>query len=142
NVISGNRTNGILTNSTAANTIAGNIIGLQANGNGLLSGSSQACGVNITNSGNNHVGNGTSAGRNIISGNGTNGGIFITGTSSGNLVRGNFIGPDITGTVSLSGNGQVWGVTVQSLAANNVNTIGGTNSGDGNVLSGNSGGSQ
>jgi uncharacterized repeat protein (TIGR01451 family) len=78
--------------------------------------------------------------RNIISGN-TREGIFISaGTSQApgnNLVQGNYIGTDITGTLPL-GNG-LSGIT---LLDSSGNTIGGTTTAAGNVISANGGGTQ
>src|SRR5438270_123919 len=48
----------------------------------------------------NTVGGTTSAARNLISGNGT--GVLVA-TGSGNVVEGNFLGTDVTGTLPLGG---------------------------------------
>ncbi len=63
--------------------------------------------------------------------------MFLAGeaTASGNVVEGNKIGTDVTGTVKL-GNGAD-GVLLDSNAGSN--TIGGTSAGAGNLISGNSG---
>ncbi len=66
---------------------------------------------------------------NVISGNSANG-VNINGTS-GNLVEGNDIGTDATGSKSLPN--QEDGVIVQDAAT--LNTIGGTVAGSGNVIS-------
>ena len=111
------------------NTIVGNWIGLNAAGTGAA-GNQQ--GVNLWNSNNNIIGGGTAADRNVISGN-TGPGISINtnnGTSTGNQIRGNYIGTDSTGTNAVGNSNQ--GVYLN--AANN--TIGGTVSGYGNVISG------
>ena len=55
--------------------------------------------------------------------------------SSGNVVRGNFIGTDVTGPVGV-GNTR-WGVLLSTGAPGN--TIGGTSTGDGNTIAHNSG---
>ena len=55
--------------------------------------------------------------------------------SSGNVVRGNFIGTDVTGTVGV-GNTR-WGVLLSTGAPGN--TIGGTSTGDGNTIAHNGG---
>ena len=81
---------------------------------------------------NNVIGGPTEASRNIISGNGRNG-IFITQTeTTGNLLLGNFIGTDVSGTIAL-GNFES-GVYIKDAVSN---TIGGAKSGMGNVISGN-----
>ncbi len=60
-------------------------------------------------------------------------GIYILGAdSSGNVLQGNFIGTDVTGTVDL-GNGLAG---VEIFDAPN-NTVGGSQAGEGNVISGN-----
>ncbi len=150
NVISGNVNGatlisaGIYINSTAAagNTVIGNIIGPQADGATLLAGagytgnSTQDIGVRINSSPNNTIGGNTSAHRNIISANNTYG-VYITGASStGNSIKGNYIGLDITGTSFIVGSSQDYGVYIISSATSN--TIGGTAAGEGNVISGNS----
>ncbi|HEY6564867.1 MAG TPA: hypothetical protein VIY86_10250, partial [Pirellulaceae bacterium] len=79
---------------------------------------------------NNLLGGTTSADRNVISGN-ISSGILVQG--SGNTIRGNYIGTNAMGTAAV-GNGQ-GGVDVTNAS----NSIGGTASGSGNVVSGNSG---
>jgi len=79
------------------------------------------------------LGGTTVAARNIISGN-DNDGIQTGGV--GNLIQGNYIGTDVTGTVALPNGDE--GVDITGDAANN-NVIGGTVAGAGNVISGNSG---
>src|SRR5262249_8945976 len=62
-------------------------------------------------------------------------GVFIVGAgTSGNLVAGNEIGTDATGSVALANQ---YGVRIDSSAADN--TVGGTVAGAGNVISGNTG---
>src|SRR5262249_29869974 len=78
---------------------------------------------------NNLVGGTTAAARNIISGN-TSEGVFVS-ASSGNVVRGNYVGTDVTGTRAIpngiSGNGD--GVIVGNGTTNTTVA--------GNVISGN-----
>ncbi len=113
--------------NSSGNTITGNYIGIAQSG---LSSSGNQQGVNIWSGNNNIIGGSTAAERNIISGNsGT--GVWIGGGATGNQVRGNYIGTNYLGTGSLQ-NGNI-GVYVNS--ANN--TVGGTTSGFGNVISGN-----
>jgi hypothetical protein len=77
------------------------------------------------------VGGTTASARNVISGNNT--GISI-GSGTGSVIRGNFIGTDINGTVDLGNLGT--GVAISGPASSNV--IGGTGPGEGNLISGNS----
>src|SRR5205807_3064099 len=81
---------------------------------------------------NNMIGGNTPAERNIISGNSEAGVRILNAGASSNVVQGNFIGPDVTGSTEL-GNGD--GGQVGTGAQNN--TIGGTATGAGNVISGN-----
>jgi YVTN family beta-propeller protein len=63
-------------------------------------------------------------------------GIVINGSgASGNVIQGNYIGTDVTGTVALANGSN--GVTISTGATNN--TIGGTTAGARNLISGNSG---
>ena len=138
NIISGNTLDGVLINSTASqgssgNVLEGNDIGTDVNGTKALG---NGTGVAIVASSNNTVGSTTGALGNVISGN-TAGGVLITGTSgtaANNVVVGNFIGTDATGMVALGNSGD--GVAIVDASAN---TIGGTNTSLGNVISDNSG---
>ena len=69
---------------------------------------------------------------NVISGTGYDG-VQIFNTSNSNVVAGNLIGTDVTGTVALGNSGQ--GVEIDAGALNNI--IGGTAAGGGNVISAN-----
>ena len=72
---------------------------------------------------------------NVISNN-ANGGVLLTGSlATGAVVKGNLIGTDASGTAAM-GNA-FYGLIIYSGASNN--TIGGTATGDGNVISGNNG---
>ncbi len=85
-------------------------------------------GVLITGA-NNLIGGSTPAERNLFSLCST--GITIsTPAATGNIVRGNFIGTDITGTSELGNNGS-------GIAAESWTTIGGAGAGEGNVIAGN-----
>ena len=80
-------------------------------------------------SSNNTVGGASPSERNVISGNG-NFGLQIA-SSTGNVVQGNFIGTDKTGTMRLSNASGIL------LAGAGGNSIGGTGAGEGNLISGN-----
>ncbi len=77
------------------------------------------------------MGGTTRRARNIIAANNILGIGIGEGGSTGNLVQGNFIGTDVTGTKDL-GNG-LFGVTIANALGN---TIGGTARGAGNLISG------
>ncbi len=139
NVISGNLGQGVHLSGSGAtgNIVAGNLIGTNAAGTIRIGNGNLGVGIDGGAS-NNTIGGTTSAARNIISGNGrtsgTVGGIYITGAgTTGNLVQGNYIGTDINGNASL---GNAWTAVAMFSGASN-NTIGGTVSGAGNVISGN-----
>ncbi|HEY1598691.1 MAG TPA: right-handed parallel beta-helix repeat-containing protein, partial [Pirellulales bacterium] len=92
----------------------------------------------------NRIGGTTPAERNVISGNDVNG-LTVTGperqfgdTGAPNLVEGNFIGTDVTGTKALgNGIGVAYNCYGVSLIGDNI--FGGSAPGAGNVVSGNSG---
>ena len=132
NVVSGNSVAGIQFTTAAGNVVEGNLIGTDATGSSALG---NEPGVAIDRSNTSRIG-GTAAGaRNVISGNRDYGIGMSSGfvTAFANTVQGNYIGPDITGTVALSPN-QTAGIFFN---ASDHNTIGGAASGAGNVISGN-----
>jgi hypothetical protein len=112
NILSGNTLMGIFAGSSSSNLIQGNFIGADATGtNGLGNGSE---GIRITGGGatGNLIGGATVAARNIVSSNVADG-ISITFGPFGNVVRGNYVGTDASGTrrlgnhdgIQISGNG-------------------------------------
>ena len=128
NVISGNQSNGIDMNSTVHdNLIQGNLIGTDRTGTFALGNGN--FGINLAGSSNQVGGAGSSAPRNVISGNG-GAGIKIGGDH--NTLLGNFIGTDITGTKALANNGA--GIYMLVAAGN---TIGDISTGGFNLISGN-----
>jgi hypothetical protein len=139
NIISGNASDGIfITGSTATgNLVQGNFIGTDVNGTAALGngGGISGTGINIR-SGSNTIG-GTAAGAgNVISANSERG-IEISGNSaSSNLIQGNYIGTDVTGTVDL-GNAQAIGGSGVFIDTADNNTIGGTTAAARNIISGN-----
>ncbi len=120
---------GIEINNSDNNTIVGNFIGTDVTGTADLG--NAGAGVYLLGALNNTIGGTTAADRNLISGNQASG-ILRQGTSGGNVIQGNYIGTDITGTLDL-GNTQN-GIAV---AGSGVLTIGGTVAGAGNLISGN-----
>lgn len=130
NVISGNRGPGITILGTH-NLIEGNLIGTDVTGTRPLANES---GISIE--GNDNTIGGTATGaRNIISANTTDG-VDVFGLR--NLLQGNFIGTDITGTQALGNGGfgaQLFGIATPTNGGGN--TVGGTSPGAGNLISGN-----
>ncbi|HEX9872014.1 MAG TPA: CSLREA domain-containing protein, partial [Candidatus Tectomicrobia bacterium] len=137
NVIAGHQSHGIevgdfIDLGTEGNVVQGNFIGTDVTGTIAL-GNSQH-GVSIVNSASNIIG-GTAAGAgNVISGNGLDGVLISGGGATGNVVEGNFIGTDLSGTADL-GNGFNGLHIIESPS----NTVGGTTAAARNVISGNSG---
>ena len=134
NIISGNGSRGIMINHDSdQNVVSGNYIGTDVTGTAALA---NGTGVYIGHESQaNTVGGNTEGERNIISGNGSIG-VFIAGTAANNnMVSGNYIGTDVTGTAGL-GNG-FDGVHVKNGAE--LNTIGGNTESERNIISGNDG---
>lgn len=136
NVISGNEKNGLLLKSRAENnTVQGNQIGVDASGS--LDLGNKNSGIVIDHGLWNLIGGGASGQGNVISGNGL-AGIVIRGSQSAdsgsNLIQGNQIGVDVTGSAAVL-NGQN-GIYIDQ-APNNQ--IGGDQAGQGNLISGNDG---
>jgi CSLREA domain-containing protein len=128
NVISGNDGSGVYVILSEATLVQGNFIGTDVTG--IVDLGNSDMGVFIVSASNNTIG-GTAAGAgNLISGNDSNG-VQIQG-SEATQVQGNSIGTDVTGTVDLGNTGD--GVFIVSASDN---TIGGTDAGAGNVISGN-----
>ena len=133
NVISGNGS-GILIDGSAAtaNLVQGNFIGVDAtggtrlanNGNGILLGFGSATNANTISG-------------NVISGNRDHG-VMICPGSSGNLLVGNFIGTNATGTAAI-GNGSSSRDSGILIGSASGNIIGDPNLGPGNLISGNNG---
>jgi uncharacterized repeat protein (TIGR01451 family) len=128
NVISGNNDGVDFKGSSSGNRVQGNYIGTNAAGTAALGQSDNA--VEVGGNSNNTVG-GTAAGaRNILSGN--HDGVNLESGASGNLVQGNYIGTNASGTAAVANTFD--GVEIED-AANN--TIGGTTVAARNVISGN-----
>ena len=118
---------GILLSTLGGNSILGNFIGTNATGSAALG--NLRDGVEITSGTANRIGDGTGAGRNVISGNGTVGnndihngagvGIFNSGTNA-NIVSGNFIGTNATGLLGLGNTKSGVGI-YDGASANTVN---------------------
>ena len=110
--------------------IVGNFIGVDVTGTVDLGNASRGVYV-FSGAVGNTVGGTTAAHRNIISGNDSHG-IEISGTTTGTIIQGNYIGTDVTGLNGIRNEGH--GVRLSS----NVGTVvGGTVGDSGNVISGN-----
>ncbi len=128
NIICGN-IDGIAV-SHNGNSILGNYIGVDVSGK-LPLGNYRGIYVNVGT--NNIIGGAGSGERNIVSSNATTG-ISIAWSSTGNKIIGNYIGVDVTGHLHL-GNGDC-GIGIMNGASDNI--IGGSNPGEGNIISDNS----
>ena len=117
---------GVLVSGTG-NTIEGNYIGIAADG--VTAAGNQTYGVRV-NAGGNVIGGTTAAQRNVISGNRIDG-LYIAG-GSGNVVQGNYVGTNAAGTAEVANRED--GIWIDG--ASNT-TVGGTASGEGNLVSGN-----
>lgn len=129
NVISGNDGAGVHL-AASGNFVQGNLIGTTAAGTAALGNAGNGVFISTSQS-NNSVGGSSSSLRNVISGNGASG-VELASASTGNNIRGNYIGTDITGTASISNGGS--GVKLDGAAGN---SIGGSGAGQGNLISGN-----
>lgn len=126
NVISGNGQEGVFSRSPGT-VVQGNYIGTDRTGSVAVGNNK---GVRIEGGSNNTIGGTTAEARNIISGNTI--GVTLRGTgSTRNVVQGNFIGTDVTGLAAISNS-----IGVQIARAPD-NTIGGTEPGALNIISGN-----
>ena len=135
NVISGNAGGGVLIRDpgSSGNTVQGNLIGVNAAGSAVVP---NGQGINIYGGAqSNLIGGYTSAARNVISGNGWSGVALNDSNTIGNIIAGNYIGLDSTGSLPLSNN--FVGIEVNNGTSANV--IGGNTPGAGNVISGNAG---
>lgn len=128
-VINRFRVNGILVDGGSEAAIEGNFIGTNLSGTEVAGNGED--GVNLTGASNSRIGGADPSERNLISGN--DDGIDIQDLSSGNVVAGNFIGTDLLGSSALPNSQQ--GVKVDN---SHDNQIGGTASGERNLISGNS----
>ena len=135
NVISSNAYDGVYIQGGASDhtTLQGNFIGTDASGHVRLG--NGGSGVTLESTDDNLIGGTTEAARNVISGNGFSG-VFVFGfvPAMRNVVQGNYVGTDVTGTAAI-GNG-LDGIQVINGSAT---VIGGTSPGAGNLVSGNSG---
>ena len=138
NLISSNSGDGIqVAGTSTGNTIQNNYIGTDHNGTATLGNGNN--GVQLLDGSNTHVG--TAGAGNLISGNGNNGlrigplpsdGPRVPAVLGNNFVQGNRIGTTAAGNSFLPN--LTYGVQISSASGN---LIGGINSGEGNLISGN-----
>ena len=130
NVLSGGNDTGIYILNGSENVVQGNHIGVNSTGNAALG--NQNHGITLFTAGANTIGGALPGARNLISGN-TGSGINLNGnTTTGNVIQGNFIGVGLDGAVTIPNLGD--GITLNSAPST---LIGGTNGGEGNLISGN-----
>ena len=129
NVIAASSLAGVSLGLADDNTVAGNYIGTDATGTVALGNTGPGIDLNSSFC---TIGGTTDAARNVIAGNIQDG---IRVRRGSNLVQGNYIGTDITGTVALPNGGD--GVRISNNAQNNV--IGGEMAGQANTIAYNGG---
>ena len=136
NIISANIGDGIFFDGVSygpptADSVQGNLIGTDSTGSYALGNSGN--GIRILSSTTITVGGTTATARNVISGN-SGDGVSLSGVgANNNVVEGNYIGIDANGTGAMPNSGN--GVAITAGAG--ANTIGGTATADGNIISGN-----
>ncbi len=131
-VVNGFDGDGVELHGGGGNVMEGSYIGLDVTG--TTGAGNGGCGLLIDDSPDNRIGGTSPTQRNLISGNtgkGNGGGIKISG-AGGNVIQGNFIGTDVTGTQGLGNQGR--GIAI-SGSSNNL--IGGAVPGAGNLISAN-----
>jgi hypothetical protein len=145
NLISGNGRHGVSIRygGTMSNTVSGNYIGTDASGMAALGNSKSGVQIgdgaqyNVIGGSNASSGDSCSGDCNLLSGNGTahtDHGVDIYGSgTTNNIVSGNYIGTNISGTAAIGNTGS--GVMISDDAQDNV--IGGDTPGERNLLSGN-----
>ncbi|MDX1428668.1 MAG: DUF4347 domain-containing protein, partial [Rhodothermales bacterium] len=116
----------------SSNVIAGNYIGVDASGTLAVANGSN--GIRLTaGASDNIIGGITAADRNVISGNAGEGIMIRESSTSGNVVIGNYIGVDASGTTAVGNVDD----GVQIAAGAFGNRIGGTTAAERNIISGN-----
>jgi parallel beta-helix repeat protein len=136
NVISGNGGEGLTIDGsdTTDNCVWGNFIGLNAAGDAAVS--NAWSGIAIFNGARSTlIGGKTIAQRNVISGNAQQGVVVADASTSGNVISGNYIGLNASGTAAIP---NVW-VGVNFFSGSHDNLVGGAEIGAGNLICGNTG---
>ena len=125
NVIAGNTGPGIQVETSSDTTVQGNFIGTDVSG--VLARGNAGAGVVLDDSDFSTIGGTTASARNLISAN-ANAGVHILNTNArNNVVQGNFIGTDTSGTASLGNLGP--GIHIESASSNRVGGTTGTTPG-------------
>ncbi len=121
---------GILITGSGAtnNAVRGNFIGTDATG--MQDQGNIGSGVEVFGASNNTIGGTRPAERNVISGHKVFAGVSLSFNATGNAVQGNYVGTNAAGTAAIPNYRGI------QLTGSN-NTIGGTNAGARNVVSGN-----
>jgi CSLREA domain-containing protein len=139
NLIAGNGNFGVVINccgDATGNTVQGNYIGTDGNGTAALP--NDFDGIEILGAIGTQIGGTEPGAGNLISGNGAQG-IYVTdpggGDSGGNIIQGNLIGTDATGSQPLGNSAN--GVLIEDSPNN---TVGGTVTGARNIISANGSG--
>ena len=133
NLISGNQGSGVvfLGDTTTGNVVQGNFIGTTVGGTGALPNLGIQSGVFINGAPNNTVGGTAPGAGNVVSGNANHAVTVVGPAAIGNVIQGNFIGTDPTGTIRVAN----VGIGVDIVSATNT-IIGGPGAAR-NVISGN-----
>lgn len=134
NVLSGNGNQGLTIDGsgTTNNSAWGNLIGLNAAGTAAIP--NTWSGIAIFNSAqSNLIGGPLPSQRNVISGNTLQGAIIADAGTSGNVISGNYLGLNVTGTAAVPNH---W-AAVNFFNSPSGNTVGGSQIGAGNVIAGN-----
>jgi hypothetical protein len=125
NLISGNLTDGVMIagQGTSGNTIEGNFIGTDISGMHPLR--NLLLGIFVQDASNNTIGGAAASAGNLISGNGQDGISITNPSATGNLIVGNMIGADTTGTRIADAGGNPLGNAGNgiSIVAAPLNTI-------------------
>ena len=121
NLISGNLADGIVVegNSASGNTIIGNFIGTGISGDNSLE--NMANGIYLNGAPDNRIGGKSLDSANVISGNFSDGILIGSIDATGNQVLGNFIGTDITGTITVKNEGA--GISINNAPENIIGGI-------------------
>jgi hypothetical protein len=124
--------NAIDLDSAGGDVVSGDFIGTDVTGE--IGENNYGYGVYVGGTANNTIGGVTPAARNILSSNNNEGIQVNGGTATGNLIVGDYIGTDATGTNRLPN-----GMGLEFVNNSSYNTVGGVQGVSGNLISGNNG---